>query len=78
MVNATERTPSPTGALCGCHACRPMTMEDMRMVLCSTCGNKRCPRANNHRYECSGSNALDQPGSAYSNVPYDAPVDDQA
>lgn len=31
-----------------------------RMVLCPTCGNKRCPKALNHRYQCTRSNAVDQ------------------
>jgi hypothetical protein len=36
-----------------------------RMFLCSTCGNKRCPHANDHRNVCTGSNEPGQPGSAY-------------
>ena len=35
------------------------------MVVCATCGNKRCPHANDHRNECTGSNEPGQPGSAY-------------
>lgn len=35
------------------------------MVVCEECGNKRCPKANDHRYECTGSNEPGQPGSAY-------------
>lgn len=27
------------------------------MVLCPTCGNKRCPKAEHHLYKCTGSNA---------------------
>lgn len=50
---------------CGCHTCRPLTMQDSRMILCPTCGNKRCPKANDHRNACSGSNVPGQPGSAY-------------
>ena len=69
------RTPQPTqaqaGAVpqCWCLTCRPMRLEDpysMRMALCPTCGNKRCPKANDHRNECTGSNEPGQPGSAYS------------
>jgi hypothetical protein len=68
-------TPQPTqaqaGAVpqCWCLTCRPMRLEDpysMRMALCPTCGNKRCPKANDHRNECTGSNEPGQPGSAYS------------
>lgn len=50
---------------CHCHTCRPITMDDMRMVLCPKCGNKRCPHANDHRNDCTGSNEPGQPGSAY-------------
>lgn len=32
------------------------------MILCSTCGNKRCPKAEDHRYKCTGSNDPDQVG----------------
>lgn len=35
------------------------------MILCPTCGNKRCPKATNHTLECTGSNEPGQPGSAY-------------
>lgn len=31
-----------------------------RMVLCPSCGNKRCPQAQNHRLACTGSNAPNQ------------------
>lgn len=36
-----------------------------RMFLCETCGNKRCPRAADHRHACTGSNEPGQPGSLY-------------
>lgn len=42
-----------------------ITEEMSRMILCPVCGNKRCPRANDHRNECTGSNEPGQPGSAY-------------
>ena len=53
---------------CWCLTCRPMRFEDpysIRMALCPTCGNKRCPKANDHRNTCTGSNEPGQPGSAY-------------
>jgi hypothetical protein len=50
---------------CWCHRCRPVTLQDARMVLCPECGNKRCPKANDHRNKCSGSNEPGQRGSAY-------------
>lgn len=52
-------------AQCWCQTCRPITVEDMRMVVCPSCGNKRCPHANDHRNGCTGSNEPGQPGSAY-------------
>lgn len=36
-----------------------------RMFLCPACGNKRCPKATDHRLDCTGSNEPGQPGSAY-------------
>lgn len=35
------------------------------MIVCSTCGNKRCPRAADHRNACTNSNAPGQAGSEY-------------
>lgn len=40
----------------------------MRMALCPTCGNKRCPRAHNHTLACTNSNAPGQPGSSWEHV----------
>lgn len=53
---------------CWCETCRPITLTDMRMVLCPTCGNKRCPHATDHRNACTGSNEPGQPGSSWENV----------
>jgi hypothetical protein len=50
---------------CWCHIRRPVTMLDSRMVLCPTCGNKRCPHASHHDHECGNSNEPGQSGSAY-------------
>ncbi|TYX24724.1 DUF551 domain-containing protein [Klebsiella pneumoniae] len=50
---------------CWCRACRPVVLNDMRFVVCPDCGNKRCPRANDHRNACTGSNEPGQEGSAY-------------
>lgn len=38
---------------CTCRACNPKAWW---MVVCAVCGNKRCPRASDHRRKCSGSN----------------------
>ena len=36
-----------------------------RMILCSECGNKRCPKATNHELQCTDSNAPNQAGSVF-------------
>jgi hypothetical protein len=42
------------------------------MILCPTCGNKRCPHATFHEHACTSSNADNQPGSAYGGFDVDA------
>jgi hypothetical protein len=42
---------------------------DLFMMVCETCGNKRCPHANDHRNACTGSNDIGQAGSTYLLVP---------
>ncbi len=37
----------------------------VRMNLCPTCGNKRCPRSTDHTNTCTGSNEPGQTGSIY-------------
>lgn len=54
---------------CWCLTCRPVTLNDMRFVVCPDCGNKRCPRANDHRNACTRSNEPGQEGSAYPDTP---------
>lgn len=54
---------------CWCHKCRPVALNDMRFVVCPDCGNKRCPRANDHRNSCTWSNVPGQEGSAYPAAP---------
>ncbi|HBZ1464635.1 TPA: hypothetical protein MJG08_20560 [Klebsiella pneumoniae] len=56
---------SPANPGCWCRTCRPVVLNDMRFVVCPDCGNKRCPRANDHRNSCTGSNEPGQEGSAY-------------
>lgn len=59
---------------CGrCYACignQPtltpgITLGMTRMIVCSECGNKRCPHGTDHRYTCTGSNEPNQSGSRY-------------
>lgn len=59
-----------------CHKCNKGKTKDIGdgfevpisgliMVLCLTCGNKRCPKASDHELECTGSNKSGQKGSIY-------------
>ena len=52
-------------ARCWCRSCRPMSMADMRMILCPDCGCKRCPKATSHKHACTDSNDAGQIGSEY-------------
>lgn len=36
-----------------------------RMIVCTNCGNKRCPKASDHNLKCTNSNKAGQPGSVY-------------
>ncbi|HID4604459.1 TPA: hypothetical protein ACXEV9_004090 [Klebsiella pneumoniae] len=53
---------------CWCRTCRPVVLNDMRFVVCPDCGNKICPRANDHKNACTGSNEPGQEGSAYPDI----------
>jgi len=59
---------------CPCTKCRyarmiavplPWQAFCVEMIVCPTCGNKRCPHADDHFYPCTGSNEPGQAGSAY-------------
>ena len=58
--------PEPESSAC-CHACFKANGAILmtRMILCPTCGNKRCPRASDHRLECTDINEPGQTGSVY-------------
>jgi len=66
----------PVVGTCDCHRCikeydlryvyRQYPVDLTRMILCPTCGNKRCPKASDHRLDCTNSNEPGQPGSVYS------------
>ena len=64
-----QNTNPPENPGCWCRTCRPVVLNDMRFVVCPDCGNKRCPRANDHRNACTGSNEPGQEGSAYPDAP---------
>lgn len=64
---------------CECHKCIadnkltvnifegiPIALSATKMILCHVCGNKRCPKASDHRLDCTGSNEQGQAGSVYS------------
>lgn len=36
-----------------------------RMIVCPSCGNKRCPKATHHDNPCTNSNEPNQEGSSY-------------
>ena len=57
---------------CGCYNCMhkrkdingfPLTMSTF--IVCSECGNKRCPKSTDHNLTCTNSNEPGQPGSRY-------------
>lgn len=61
---------------CPCQLCRDarpnphdhtglFKYSSMIMIVCPTCGNKRCPKATHHSHACTASNAPGQPGSSY-------------
>ena len=59
-------------ARCGCARCVEATIERQpgvfigrKMIVCSDCGNKRCPHATDHRLSCTNSNEAGQEGSNY-------------
>ena len=63
---------------CGnCHRCLANVVENingnaipvvmLRMVLCVTCGNKRCPHATDCLLPCTNSNEPGQKGSIWEN-----------
>jgi hypothetical protein len=53
---------------CACYNCMKTTDPNYvvtHMIVCSTCGNKRCPHATDHKLACTNSNEPGQPGSRY-------------
>lgn len=60
----------PGEGKCGCWTCMPAEVDVWGHVFkrnpgCPTCENKWCPRATDHRNECTGSNEAGQVGSRY-------------
>lgn len=65
---------------CECHRCVKeqnlgstvagifLPLSATKMILCPTCGNKRCPHASDHDLACTGSNEPGQAGSVCRHV----------
>jgi hypothetical protein len=60
VLNPDKVVTNPT---CGCRECNPNAWW---MVVCSICGNKRCPHGTSHEFKCTNSNEPGQPGSVFS------------
>ncbi len=71
VSQAAPATDAEAVPACQCEACSPNTFGNMRMILCSICGNKRCPHAADHRNACTNSNEPGQLGSSYPAVDWD-------
>lgn len=57
---------------CYCYNCNQFKIDNFwlpfvmsHMIVCPTCGNKRCPHSTDHNLACTGSNESGQPGSRY-------------
>jgi hypothetical protein len=74
-VQSAERGEPVAKRYC-CHSCFKASGGVMldRMILCSECGNKRCPKASDHNFSCTGSNEPGQWGSIYNTPPAPQPV----
>ncbi len=70
MKHAQSENQEPVARYC-CHSCFKVSGGVMldRMILCSECGNKRCPKATDHNFSCTGSNDPGQLGSIYGTPP---------
>ena len=65
------------GKYCECHKCIKddnltsdfdvitIQLSATKMIICPECGNKRCPKASDHRLDCTHSNDPGQAGSIY-------------
>jgi len=75
QIERLKAQPEQDPVGCECHRC--IKEKDLRewfglwplsatkMILCPECGNKRCPKASDHRLACTGSNDVGQEGSIY-------------
>lgn len=67
LLEKQERSArSMKAGLCTCYRCLNERDEiRIRMGGGCDCGNKRCPKASDHRLACTNSNEPGQPGSIY-------------
>ncbi len=75
-LDESAEQPAPTETRdrsCDCRTCWVQRMPGY-MVVCHTCGNKRCPKADNHAFKCTGSNDVGQVGEPET-APHGAPDD---
>lgn len=49
----------------GCNDAISILFYHSKFIVCSICGNKRCPHATDHELECTNSNEPGQKGSYY-------------
>jgi hypothetical protein len=70
-IRARLEQPEQDVARYCCHSCFKASGGVMldRMILCSECGNKRCQKASDHNFSCTGSNEPGQWGSIYTTPP---------
>lgn len=65
-IIGAEMAATTVDRTCNCWRCHEERGEAiMTMIVCAKCGNKRCPHANDHDNDCTGSNDTGQVGSAY-------------
>jgi len=75
LIKNRERNMSKVEDVCECWQCvidndireslSQFPLYLTRVIVCTECGNKRCPHATNHRFKCTDSNEPGQPGSRY-------------
>lgn len=74
LTRHSKGSSSSSADECGCRKCLRArdaqnqvlgSVEMTVMILCPTCGNKRCPHATDHDLACTNSNEPGQKGSEY-------------
>lgn len=58
---------------CWCYECADLMTRLSTMIVCPDCGNKRCPKATDHRLGCTKNNDPGQLGSRYGVYPRPSP-----